>query len=178
MPLYPIPYTLYPIPYTLYPIPYTLYPIPSTLYPIPYTLYPIPYTLYPIPYTLYPIPYTLYPIPLYPYTPIHYTPIPTLMTNSLIFEKSKPGRKGYSLPKREVEDNIQNLPERFRRKKDANLPEISENEVQRHFVKLSNANYHIDKGMYPLGSCTMKYNPKINEIAARMSGLLDLHPFQ
>ena len=96
----------------------------------------------------------------------------------LVFEKSKKGRTGYSLPKLEVEAINFNdkIPEKFIRKNDAELPEISESEVARHFARLSKLNYHIEEGLYPLGSCTMKYNPKINEVTASLSGFANLHP--
>ncbi|MEO0107925.1 MAG: aminomethyl-transferring glycine dehydrogenase subunit GcvPB, partial [candidate division WOR-3 bacterium] len=58
------------------------------------------------------------------------------------------------------------------------LPELSEVDIVRHFIRLSTLNYHVDKGIYPLGSCTMKYNPKINEDLCRLPGLAALHPFQ
>ena len=98
----------------------------------------------------------------------------------LLFELSSEGRKGYSLPKLQVtEKKITDIiPEKFLRQKPARLPQVSENEVVRHFVELSLMNYHIDKGFYPLGSCTMKYNPKINEDAANNPGLCNLHPMQ
>jgi|UniRef100_A0A7C6A7Q5 glycine dehydrogenase subunit 2 len=96
-----------------------------------------------------------------------------------IFEYSKPGRKGYTLPKLDVpevnpEDTI---PKEYRRA-DNNLPELSEIDVVRHFIHLSILNHHVDKGFYPLGSCTMKYNPKVNEDIARFDGLINLHPLQ
>ncbi len=96
----------------------------------------------------------------------------------LILEMSKSGRKGYSLPKIDVPKvNInEELPESALRKSDLPLPEISESEVARHFVRLSHMNYNIEEGVYPLGSCTMKYNPKINETAAALPGFAELHP--
>lgn len=100
------------------------------------------------------------------------------MSHKLIFEKSKAGRKAYNLPKQEVPDYTMNISEKFSRKEKINLPEVSENELQRHFVNLSTKNYHIDKNMYPLGSCTMKYNPKINEVTARLDGFSNIHPLQ
>lgn len=97
----------------------------------------------------------------------------------LIFEKSERGRRGVTLPKVDVPtDNITELPEKFARKNDARLPEISEIEVARHFQRLSHQNFNIEHGMYPLGSCTMKYNPKINEKTANISGFAALHPLQ
>lgn len=102
------------------------------------------------------------------------------MSTKLIFERSKKGRKGYTLPRLDVPDiNISDcIPDKFLRKADAQLPEVSENEVVRHFTHLSTLNYHIDKGFYPLGSCTMKYNPKINELTSSLKGFTNLHPMQ
>ena len=96
----------------------------------------------------------------------------------LIFEKSKTGRRGVSLPRCDVATKpIKELiPSAYLRGESAHLPEISENEVVRHFTRLSSMNYNIDKGMYPLGSCTMKYNPKVNEAAANLAGFRDAHP--
>jgi len=96
----------------------------------------------------------------------------------IIFEKSKKGRKGYTLPKSDFNKiSIENsLPNRFLRKSELKLPEISENEIARHFVRLSQLNYCIEKGLYPLGSCTMKYNPKVNEKTASLEGFAELHP--
>src|SRR5579883_3124015 len=97
---------------------------------------------------------------------------------SLIFEKSKPGRRGVSVPRLDVEAKKveQLIPAGYLRQSPASLPEVSENEVVRHFTRLSTMNYHIDKGLYPLGSCTMKYNPKINEVVASLAGYRDAHP--
>ncbi|NJD01733.1 MAG: aminomethyl-transferring glycine dehydrogenase subunit GcvPB, partial [Ruminiclostridium sp.] len=83
----------------------------------------------------------------------------------LIFELSKPGRKAYSLPACDVpvREAAALVPVEYLREKDALLPEVSEVDVVRHFVGLSGRNYGVDSGFYPLGSCTMKYNPKINE---------------
>lgn len=94
----------------------------------------------------------------------------------LIFEISKQGRKGYSLPACDVPEI--KISDRFRRKKIATLPEVSEPQVMRHFVNLSSMNHHVDKDFYPLGSCTMKYNPKINEETSRLGGFTDIHPLQ
>ena len=94
----------------------------------------------------------------------------------LIFEKSAKGRIGYTLPELEVENVSGNLSEKFRRKKIARLPQVSEIEVARHFQGLSHLNFNIESGMYPLGSCTMKYNPKVNEKVAGLSGFAGLHP--
>lgn len=97
----------------------------------------------------------------------------------LIFEKSRPGRKGANLPECDVPvvDPAQLLGEENLRT-DLPLPEVSELDVVRHFTRLSHRNYSIDTGMYPLGSCTMKYNPKINEKAASLPGFAALHPLQ
>lgn len=96
----------------------------------------------------------------------------------LIFEKSVKGRKAYSLPSLAFDDFTSDklLPEKFKRKRELNLPEMSEVEVARHFVKLSKLNYCIEDNVYPLGSCTMKYNPKVNEKVASFDGFAALHP--
>ena len=101
-------------------------------------------------------------------------------TNKLIFEKSVKGRKGFSLPKLDVEEKtLESLFEGITLRAEApNLPEVSEFDVARHYVELSNLNYGVDTGFYPLGSCTMKYNPKINEKTARLDGFLNIHPLQ
>jgi glycine dehydrogenase subunit 2 len=100
------------------------------------------------------------------------------MRQKLIFEKSVTGRKGYTLPKLDVPYKNLNdiLPQKYQRKILAELPEISENEVVRHYIGLSTLNYHIDKGFYPLGSCTMKYNPKVNEVTASLPQFQNSHP--
>jgi glycine dehydrogenase subunit 2 len=97
---------------------------------------------------------------------------------ALIFEKSVAGRRGYRLPASDVPSAIGELPARFRRAAPPRLPEVSEIDVIRHFIRLSRANYGIDVGFYPLGSCSMKYNPKINEELARAPGWTGLHPLQ
>lgn len=91
----------------------------------------------------------------------------------LIYELSVPGRQGVRLPVSDVPETP--LPTDLLRA-DIDLPEVSEMQAVRHFVKLSSFNYAIDKGFYPLGSCTMKYNPKINEDVARLAGFAHLHP--
>src|SRR5215203_6336890 len=98
---------------------------------------------------------------------------------SLIFERSQTGRVGYRLPKLDVEEtNIDEiLPAELRRDDDLDgLPEVSEVDVVRHFTRISTWNYSIDLGMYPLGSCTMKYNSRLNEKVARIAGFANLHP--
>lgn len=97
----------------------------------------------------------------------------------LIFERSQTGRVGYRLPKLDVEEtNIDELmPAELRRSDDLDgVPEVSEVDVIRHFTRISTWNYSIDLGMYPLGSCTMKYNSRLNEKVARTPGLVNLHP--
>ncbi len=97
------------------------------------------------------------------------------MSEPLLYELSKPGRPGPALPRLDVPAS--ELPTDLLRE-DLPLPEVSEVDVVRHFVRLSQMNYAVDKGMYPLGSCTMKYNPKVNEVAARLPGFAQLHPLQ
>ncbi len=96
-----------------------------------------------------------------------------------IFEKSSPGRKGYTLPANDVNIDLNScLPEKYRRLEEVPFPEVSELDTMRHFVELSQMNHFIEKGFYPLGSCTMKYNPKINETLVRNAGFNDIHPMQ
>jgi len=97
------------------------------------------------------------------------------LNEKLIFEHSDPGRKGYSLPKLDVP--AATLPESLVRKEVVGFPEVSEVDVVRHFTRLSTWNYGVDSGFYPLGSCTMKYNPKVNEKAARLDGFANCHPY-
>jgi len=97
---------------------------------------------------------------------------------SLIFDKSVKNRKGAKLPKLEVGIEARlNIPESCLRAAPAELPELSELDVMRHFTELSTKNFGVDSGFYPLGSCTMKYNPKICERVAAFEGFADLHPF-
>ena len=98
--------------------------------------------------------------------------------NKLIFDLSKPGRSGYSLPENTWGVTADALPEDLRRKTPAGLPQVSEPDVVRHYTNLSQMNFGVDTGFYPLGSCTMKYNPKINELVASMPGFSALHPLQ
>ncbi len=102
------------------------------------------------------------------------------MSMPLIFEKSKPGRKAYSLPELDVPKNESPdlLPDWAIRKQNASLPEISEVDLVRHYTELSRRNFGVDQGFYPLGSCTMKYNPKVNEDVAALSGFNNIHPYQ
>jgi len=97
------------------------------------------------------------------------------LNEKLIFEHSDPGRRGYSLPVLDVP--AVRLPDSLVRHEVAGFPEVSEVDVVRHFTRLSTWNYGVDSGFYPLGSCTMKYNPKVNEAAARISGLAGCHPY-
>ena len=96
------------------------------------------------------------------------------LNEKLIFEHSDPGRKGYSLPPLDVPEA--DLPPEMIRDEVAGFPELSEVDVVRHFTRLSTWNYGVDSGFYPLGSCTMKYNPKVNEAAARLPGFAWVHP--
>ena len=98
----------------------------------------------------------------------------------LIYEKSQPGRRAAILPNVGVaERNLSAfLPSEFIRKIPAPLPEVSELEIMRHFVNLSHLNHCIETGFYPLGSCTMKYNPKVNDALASLEGFRELHPYQ
>lgn len=98
---------------------------------------------------------------------------------NLIFELSKEDRVGYSLPVRQFSNHhVDDLENQFLRKDEPNLPEVSELDVLRHFTNISIKNFGIENGFYPLGSCTMKYNPKINEEIASLSGFRRIHPLQ
>ena len=98
----------------------------------------------------------------------------------LIFEKSVSGKRGFELPTLDVPpvDPVKALGAEYARDGIEGFPEVSEIEVIRHFTRISTWNYAIDLGMYPLGSCTMKYNPRVNEFVARLDGLATEHPFQ
>ena len=96
----------------------------------------------------------------------------------LIFELSKTGRKGYSLPQCQQAHQTSELPEALRRTHDAELPECDELTVIRHYTNLSHNNFGVNDGFYPLGSCTMKYNPIINEEVAALREFAELHPLQ
>ncbi|MCC5422252.1 aminomethyl-transferring glycine dehydrogenase subunit GcvPB [Clostridium botulinum] len=100
--------------------------------------------------------------------------------NKVIFELSSEGRKGYRLPNLDVPEVelSELLPKNLLREDEIDLPEVSEVDVVRHYTALSNKNYTVDNGFYPLGSCTMKYNPKINEDIAALSGFSKIHPLQ
>ncbi|MFP5250203.1 MAG: aminomethyl-transferring glycine dehydrogenase subunit GcvPB, partial [Acidobacteriota bacterium] len=98
---------------------------------------------------------------------------------ALLFEKSAPGKRAYKLPPLDVPAvSAAELLQDQCRTQCAELPELSEIELIRHFTRLSTWNYAIDLGMYPLGSCTMKYNPRVNEFVSRIEGLADAHPYR
>lgn len=92
-----------------------------------------------------------------------------------IFEYSSPGICGAQLPKLDVPADAV-IPENLKRKTKTALPEVTEGQAMRHYVSISTMNYHVERGIYPLGSCTMKYNPKMNETLARLEGLNIIHP--
>ena len=97
----------------------------------------------------------------------------------LIFELSQKGRRGYTLPKNEMSDfALTELPQQLMREGQPDLPEVDELTVVRHYTNMSNNNFGVDTGFYPLGSCTMKYNPKINEEICSMPAFTQLHPLQ
>ena len=97
---------------------------------------------------------------------------------NLIFELSKTGRKGYSLPKNPYQHTTDEIPAMLRREQEAQLPECDELTVVRHYTNLSHNNFGVNDGFYPLGSCTMKYNPVINEEIAALKSFTGLHPLQ
>jgi len=101
------------------------------------------------------------------------------MYDKLIFEISSDGKTGFSLPELDVPvcDIKKIVPQNLLQEDEIKLPEVSEPEIVRHFVNLSKKNYSVDGGFYPLGSCTMKYNPKINDEVASYSGFSNLHPY-
>ncbi len=106
--------------------------------------------------------------------PFPLSPVPT----PLIFERSRAGRGGTRVPRPVVAKRAADvLPANALRRDPPRLPEVPEFEVMRHFVELSLKNHHVDRALYPLGSCTMKYNPKVNEDMARLPGFAALHPF-
>jgi glycine dehydrogenase subunit 2 len=96
-----------------------------------------------------------------------------------IFEKGSPGRRAFTCPELDVPQvDAELLPARFRRKEEPRLPEVSEPEIVRHYVGLSKRNFDLDSGFYPLGSCTMKHNPRLHERVAALPGHARLHPLQ
>ena len=98
--------------------------------------------------------------------------------DKLIFDLSKDGRQGFSLPLNKWTASVSELPAGLRRADAPTLPQVSELDVVRHYTNLSQMNFGVDSGFYPLGSCTMKYNPKINEEIAAMPAFAGLHPLQ
>src|SRR5438876_7624899 len=102
-----------------------------------------------------------------------------LLNERLVFEEGVAGRRAFDLPALDVpsEDLSELVGAGVLRNGIAGMPELSEVDVVRHFTRLSTWNYHIDLGLYPLGSCTMKYNPKINERSARLEGFALAHPY-
>lgn len=99
--------------------------------------------------------------------------------DKLIFEISKEGREGFTLPQNEFEGySMDQIPDNLQREMSAGLPEVSELDVVRHYTNVSNKNFGVETGFYPLGSCTMKYNPKINDEIAALPQFSTLHPLQ
>ncbi|WP_100488256.1 aminomethyl-transferring glycine dehydrogenase subunit GcvPB [Sporolactobacillus pectinivorans] len=98
----------------------------------------------------------------------------------LIFEESKKGRIAFSLPELDIPEMPLDsmVPDEYLRKNEPEFPEVSELQLIRHYMALSKRNFGVDNGFYPLGSCTMKYNPKINEVVARLDGFTKIHPYQ
>jgi glycine dehydrogenase subunit 2 len=94
----------------------------------------------------------------------------------LIFEKSQPGRRASTIPRPDLP--VPDVPEELRRERPPRLPELSEPEVVRHFTALADRTFGVDTGFYPLGSCTMKHNPRVNERVVSLPGFRDLHPLQ
>ncbi|HNX01929.1 MAG TPA: aminomethyl-transferring glycine dehydrogenase subunit GcvPB, partial [Candidatus Cloacimonadota bacterium] len=99
--------------------------------------------------------------------------------SKMIFDISSPGRKGCTLPKNDVSIDLKDcIPSKYMRQNTPELPEVSELDTMRHFIELSQKNHCIEKGFYPLGSCTMKYNPKLHETLVKHSCFNNLHPLQ
>ena len=97
-----------------------------------------------------------------------------------VFERSREGRRAFTPPETDVPDTPVDelLPDWARRERPAELPEVSEPEIVRHYTNMSGRNFHLDEGFYPLGSCTMKHNPKLHERVAALPGHARLHPLQ
>ena len=101
------------------------------------------------------------------------------VTEPIIFERGEKGLRGYSLPATDSSKRAADLvPQKLLRKSDAELPEVAEIDVVRHFTRLSQLNFSVDTHFYPLGSCTMKYNPKVNDKMAALPGFAHIHPYQ
>src|ERR1700751_5638065 len=96
----------------------------------------------------------------------------------LIYERSQAGRRASALPRYENLPPAPEVSEELRRSEPPRLPEVAEFELVRHFTELSTRNFGVDTGFYPLGSCTMKYNPRINESLAGLPGVARLHPLR
>ncbi len=111
--------------------------------------------------------------------PIRHARTHVTRNEELIFERSSHGKSGVDLPALDVDSGSASemLGDKFYRDEIPGFPEVSELEVIRHFTRLSTWNYGVDTGLYPLGSCTMKYNPRINEVVARIEGLATDHPY-
>jgi glycine dehydrogenase subunit 2 len=105
------------------------------------------------------------------------TPLQRELATTL-FEKGAPGRRAFCAPDLDVPHVDGLIPERMRRAEGPRLPEASEPEIVRHFVNLSKRNFDLDSGFYPLGSCTMKHNPRLHERGAALPGHARLHPLQ
>jgi len=99
------------------------------------------------------------------------------MTEPLSFERSRPGLAGPRLPEAGVESTVE-IPSHLRRSQALDLPRLSEPEIMRHYSRLASLNYSISENFYPLGSCTMKYNPVVNEVLGQLDGFANLHPYQ
>src|SRR5688500_12710330 len=102
---------------------------------------------------------------------------PTHRTPKTVFELSRPGRPAWPLPTLDEKSDFE-LPARFKRATAPKLPEVDEPTLVRHYTQISERNFAIDNAFYPLGSCTMKYNPKVNDEMAALHGFRDLHPDQ
>jgi glycine dehydrogenase subunit 2 len=113
-------------------------------------------------------------------TPLQRRPIPDDRSARTIFQKGAPGRRAFMCPELDVPapENDDLLPERLRRSEPPRLPEVSEPEIVRHYVGISKRNFDLDSGFYPLGSCTMKHNPRLHERVAALPGHARLHPLQ
>ena len=99
------------------------------------------------------------------------------ITEPLLFDRSRPGRCGFAVPEDHFSSAGSGIPEKFCRTSLEGLPELTEPEVVRHYTRLSQFNFGVDTGFYPLGSCTMKYNPKINEVTSSLPGFTSIHPY-
>ena len=110
--------------------------------------------------------------------PMRHTTTHAAEGTTTIFERGAPGRRAFVAPELDVPQVDGLLPERLRRSEPARLPEVSEPEIVRHYVNLSKRNFDLDSGFYPLGSCTMKHNPRLHERVAALPGHARLHPLQ